>query len=171
MIPGMAKTKAPPVIDPGVTVIKRRRRRRITPPVNQWTPAQAREMGRLSGGRPKGSVTSPILTVSAFMLSVFRDPEFQADFRWRAQNGLLNSSEIQNMCYFAEGRPTYKVEVTKPIDPDEAADRAAMLRMSLEERRAMTDAIRKFNALRAEQPIAIPQTTRPEAEDAEIVAP
>lgn len=147
--------------------IKRKRRKRRTAPVTQWTPAQAREMAKL-GGRPPGSTTSPILSVSAFFLDVFRDPLFQANFRWRAQMGYLQPSEIQNMSYFAEGRPTYKIEAIKPKDPSEEADRKALLAMSLTERRAMTDAIRKFNELRAAVPIAIPQRT--ETVDAEIIS-
>lgn len=141
--------------------VKTRRRRTTSEKVKavQWT----KETRPKSPGRPKGALTSPIMTVSGLMARCFRDLDFQNNFVWRSQNGMLTPKEEEMMFHFVEGRPGYKIQITRVDDPEEAAERAKLAAMDPEKRRQMMDLWREMD----EPQRALPQSS--EITDAEVI--
>ena len=129
----------------------RRRRPNMARPgnANQWTPEQAREMGK-KGGRPKGSITKAYRTVYELAKRILTDPDVQDQMLQQARAGTLHPSTMRDLMYIYGGRPAYKMDVPRVSDPDDEAQRAAIKAMPKEKRRLMMDLIREANVL-AEQ--------------------
>jgi hypothetical protein len=152
--------------------VKTRRRRTTSEKVKavQWTKATRPK----SPGRPKGALTSPIMTVSGLMARCFRDLDFQNNFVWRSQQGKLTPKEEEMMFHFVDGRPGYKIKIEVTQDPEEAAERERLLRMDPALLARQNDLLRELEALREQR--ALPQarvtssetTPEPERERIEV---
>jgi len=129
----------------------RRRRPNMARPgnANQWTPEQAREMGK-KGGRPKGSITQAYRTVYELAQRILTDPDVQDQMLQQARAGTLHPSTMRDLMYIYGGRPAYKMDVPRVADPhDEDGKRERLRRMDPDKRRQMLDFFRELDPPRA----------------------
>ena len=129
----------------------RRRRPNMARPgnANQWTPEQAREMGK-KGGRPKGSITQAYRTVYELAQRILTDPDVQDQMLQQARAGTLHPSTMRDLMYIYGGRPAYKMDVPRVADPhDEDSKRERLRRMDPDKRRQMLDFFRELDPPRA----------------------
>ena len=120
------------------------------------------------GGRPRGSITQAYSTIYELAKRICTDPMVQDTMLFRAQMGTLDAATMRDLMYTYGGRPAYKMQVmrTTATSDDEARERAALMAMSPERRRALADLLRESNAY-----LALPQATVTRVEDAEIAEP
>lgn len=116
------------------------------------TPEQAREMGK-KGGRPPGSINKAKRKMIELAETILTDLTVQQTMLRDAQLGLLHPSVIRELLYIYNGRPAYKMQVEKTVDPEEAEERARLRAMPKDKRRMMLDLMREMDR----QPLQLPQ--------------
>jgi transposase len=150
MMPGMAPEtevapEAPAIARPKIR-LRRTRRPDQKPPENGIRPgdsARASELGKL-GGRPL-SIRRAFPEVYGLAKRVWTDPVVQSTVLDLAQAGLLHPMLMRELLYVYNGRPAYKMQIPREVDPDEDEKRERMRAMPRAERRLLMDLLRKVN--------------------------